>query len=278
MFNNLIIWSYGLCLFIFPFGDKSYSVSSNIDRDITLQYQQFLRDEAKEHRLFIENSFEKLLWIISTCGVILVSVLGWVNYKTKDEIKQSVDKRMSRLLTKRIEEIIEKTQEESKSKFIEIQNKSEMVDKILMELSAMAEQIRSEENLNSTIEKYNNAINQHKILWVDDNPDNNIYIIDMLARNNIHIELAMTTTEAVNMLSSNKYDMIISDMDRSGIIDDGMTLLDIRNKKYKNIPLIFFTSSQSISMFGEVAMNRGATFITDKTSKLIGYIQNYIKV
>lgn len=65
-----------------------------------------------------------------------------------------------------------------------------------------------------------------QILWVDDNPDNNLYERRILRSFGIFVDLARSTDEALTMLTQTKYDVIISDMNREGIEDEGLRFLN----------------------------------------------------
>jgi PleD family two-component response regulator len=64
-----------------------------------------------------------------------------------------------------------------------------------------------------------------KLLWVDDNPNNNIYLRQSLEALGISIELAISTDEALSRLSFEHFDTIISDMARTPDANAGYTLL-----------------------------------------------------
>jgi CheY-like chemotaxis protein len=64
-----------------------------------------------------------------------------------------------------------------------------------------------------------------QILWVDDNPDNNIYERSILRSLGIFVDLARTSAEALSMLSQTQYDVVISDMSRDGVADEGLRFL-----------------------------------------------------
>jgi CheY-like chemotaxis protein len=81
-----------------------------------------------------------------------------------------------------------------------------------------------------------------QILWVDDNPDNNIYVRRILYSLGIFVDLARTTEEGLSMLIQTNYDAVISDMGRDGIPDEGLRFLNemVRHGLYRWT--IFFTA------------------------------------
>jgi CheY-like chemotaxis protein len=64
-----------------------------------------------------------------------------------------------------------------------------------------------------------------QILWVDDNPDNNINERNILRSLGVFVDIAHSTTDALEMLGYTLYDLIISDMARDGVKDEGLRLL-----------------------------------------------------
>ena len=64
-----------------------------------------------------------------------------------------------------------------------------------------------------------------QILWVDDAPDNNVYLRGLLRSLGIFVDLAKNSFDAVSMAALTKYDVIISDMKRDGDSKAGIKLL-----------------------------------------------------
>lgn len=84
------------------------------------------------------------------------------------------------------------------------------------------------------------ALEGAQILWVDDNPGNNIYERMTLKSLGISIEIALSTDEAMHMLTFQGYDAIISDMERFGRSNAGLQLLSALRANSINIPLVFY--------------------------------------
>jgi PleD family two-component response regulator len=55
-------------------------------------------------------------------------------------------------------------------------------------------------------------VSKTKILWVDDQPDNNIAVKEVLQSLGILIRLATSTEQAMDILFSEEFDLVISDM------------------------------------------------------------------
>ena len=52
----------------------------------------------------------------------------------------------------------------------------------------------------------------NSILWVDDNPKNNSFLVERLSKLGIQVTQVLSTAEAISLLSSMSFDRIISDM------------------------------------------------------------------
>jgi CheY-like chemotaxis protein len=83
------------------------------------------------------------------------------------------------------------------------------------------------------------SIQGAQILWVDDNPDNNIYERGILRSLGLFVDLARTTNEALSMISQTNYAAVISDMNRNGVADEGLKFLT--EMRVRNIKLYHWT-------------------------------------
>src|SRR5205823_15007856 len=52
------------------------------------------------------------------------------------------------------------------------------------------------------------------VLWVDDHPENNVLEMDQLQRRGVPVDTARSTQQALEQLTSRRYQIIVSDMDR----------------------------------------------------------------
>jgi len=80
-----------------------------------------------------------------------------------------------------------------------------------------------------------------QLLWVDDNPGNNLYERMTFKSIGMIVDIALSTMEAKQMLSFGKYDAIISDMARYGETQAGQKLLQTLRSNDIDIPLVFYT-------------------------------------
>jgi len=103
------------------------------------------------------------------------------------------------------------------------------------------------------------------ILWVDDYPRNNTIEIKILETLGIIVDIAINTDEALRFLGKRDYDVIISDIMRNGIQDEGIRFLGEAIHLNPNNKIIFYT--------GNVEFERGtppyAFGITNRPDELL---------
>jgi CheY-like chemotaxis protein len=104
---------------------------------------------------------------------------------------------------------------------------------------------------------------QATVLWVDDNPDNNIHERQSLEALGVNFVLALSTEEALGKLSAQSFDAVISDMDRPPDPQAGYTLLEKLRKAGNLTPYFIYSSSRSVAAQIE-ARRRGATGCTNR--------------
>ncbi|MGI5188700.1 hypothetical protein ACQEVI_11230 [Promicromonospora sp. CA-289599] len=112
----------------------------------------------------------------------------------------------------------------------------------------------------------------HSILWVDDHPENNAVLADSWRRDGAHVEIARSTSEALQLLESHAYGLVISDMGRqeSGVDvpDAGLRLL---TKFRMTDPVTPFALYGNVGPFAATAKAAGATMVTGSTFELMEF-------
>lgn len=118
------------------------------------------------------------------------------------------------------------------------------------------------------------TISKQSILWVDDIPKNNSYLIEQLAQAGIHVDTALSTSEAINLFDAKKYSLIVSDMGRQELNfynpHAGLDLLQSIRRLDSRIPFVLFTSSKNYEHNKEIAESLGANYITSSATELAG--------
>lgn len=83
----------------------------------------------------------------------------------------------------------------------------------------------------------------NRVLWVDDQPKNNLFERQAFEAVGIKFLLANSTSEALELLEKTKFGAIISDMARIEGAKEGYVLLDEIRARRDETPLFFYSSS-----------------------------------
>lgn len=105
------------------------------------------------------------------------------------------------------------------------------------------------------------------VLWVDDNPNNNIYERQALEALGVSFVLAISTEEALDKLRQQHFDAIISDMGRPPDQRAGYTLLEKLRSSGDLTPFIIYAGSKDPKHVAE-SRRRGAIGCTNNPNEL----------
>jgi CheY-like chemotaxis protein len=110
-------------------------------------------------------------------------------------------------------------------------------------------------------------LQQSTVLWVDDNPENNLYERRALEALGINIDLANDTQDALRKLSHKEYDLVISDMGRPSGKQAGYELLKLVRDSGNSLPFIIYAGS-NLPQHRLEAEDRGAQGSTNDPREL----------
>ncbi|RAP78466.1 response regulator [Paenibacillus montanisoli] len=106
-----------------------------------------------------------------------------------------------------------------------------------------------------------------RILWVDDNPDNNIMERKAFEELGLKFSIAKSTNEALDMLRYNKFAAIISDMGRLEGPREGYVLLE-STRKMGNLTPFFIYAGSNLPEHKREALEKGAQGSTNNLQEL----------
>lgn len=109
------------------------------------------------------------------------------------------------------------------------------------------------------------------VLWVDDQPDNNIYERQSLQALGIKFVFANSTEEALKHIKNQRFDAIISDMGRPPDSRAGYTLLQYLRTSGDKTPYIIYSDSNMPEHKAEARKN-DALGSTNSASELFEYV------
>lgn len=110
-----------------------------------------------------------------------------------------------------------------------------------------------------------------QVLWVDDNPGNNVHERRSLEVFGINFVPAKSTEEALEKIQEQSFDAIISDLGRPGDSMAGFTLLDKLRAAGNKTPFIIYAGSRAIQLRSE-ARQKGALGSTNRPDELFEFV------
>ncbi|MEO6723420.1 MAG: PKD domain-containing protein [Ferruginibacter sp.] len=114
-----------------------------------------------------------------------------------------------------------------------------------------------------------------KILWVDDNPDDNSSLMSLIRSDAVEIRTAQSNAEALKLFSGGTYDLVISDVERGKEgAKAGLQLYDAIKKYNSKTPFIFYTmfTKKGEADF-DVAAKKGALLTTSNSNELLDFLE-----
>jgi CheY-like chemotaxis protein len=114
------------------------------------------------------------------------------------------------------------------------------------------------------------------ILWADDNPKNNSFLIQNLQDQGIQVVTVLSTKEALEKMRSVKFDRVITDMGRfeDGRFNPiaGLELSKLIRETNVTIPIYMYTSSRA-TQEQRTVIEAGVTGITSSPNNLLNMLQ-----
>lgn len=150
-----------------------------------------------------------------------------------------------------------------------IQRKNNGKQLSLNELKDIANELRDSASKNS---RQRNT-KRKEILWVDDNPDNNLYERYLFEASGITVTSAQSTDEAINLLNSHRYFAVISDMQRKEGGEAGIALLQKIRNMNNQTPFFIYTGNKTPQK-EEKTKENGGQGCTDNPEELYKMVLN----
>jgi CheY-like chemotaxis protein len=114
-----------------------------------------------------------------------------------------------------------------------------------------------------------------RVLWVDDNPENNAAITAQLERSGIPVEIALSTEEGVHTFHPDRHQLVVSDLGRfegpnEAYVDRaGLDLLARLRARSPDVKVIFCTTSRARVTYEAEVMAAGAYAIVDDCTAVL---------
>jgi CheY-like chemotaxis protein len=108
-----------------------------------------------------------------------------------------------------------------------------------------------------------------RVLWVDDSPKNNSYVVALLNQRGIQVDFARSTEEGLRSFRSRQYDAIVTDMGRPEGERAGIDLTRKIREVNHETPIYFYTTSWAARNLRADVKQAGANGITSSSSTLM---------
>ena len=107
---------------------------------------------------------------------------------------------------------------------------------------------------------------RYSLLWVDDYPSNNAFLIEQFRKDGIDVDISISTSEAVEKIDRIDFDLIISDLGRlengSNKSMAGLDLIRSVRKLGNNVPILIFAGDRALADKDKL-MSAGAQVVTN---------------
>ncbi|HEY5851123.1 MAG TPA: response regulator [Lysobacter sp.] len=209
----------------------------------------------------MEQTAKLISAVASLAWPVLIAVLV---YSLFEPIKGLVESARSRKFTVRVagnELSMEEASEQQRAILSDLQAKTAELQK-QVGASALSMDIPATEVGRSN----------PRILWVDDTPKNNSFLMAALQDRGATVDIAKTTDEAIQRVGNATYDAIISDMSRPEGERAGIDLA--RKLKAMGVvaPIYIFCGKGAATALRQEALQAGVTDITDSATTLFSFL------
>lgn len=206
-----------------------------------------------EHTAKLISSLASLAW-----PIILATVL----YLLRAPLKRFIDSWVNRKVTIKIagnELTIDEASELQRISLADVQAKIAILEKQI--------------NTRGVIIDDSLAPKNTSILWVDDRPKNNAYLVASLRDQGISVDLALTTEQGVGLYETGGYDAVVSDMGRPEGQHAGLDLFKRIRAYNTDVPFFIFCSARTARNMKKEALECGVTAITSSGTTLLSFLQ-----
>lgn len=116
------------------------------------------------------------------------------------------------------------------------------------------------------------------VLWVDDRPENNVRLLDQLEREGVPVDVARSTSEAMEHLDARSYAIILSDMSRLedgvNVLDAGLRLLRQTQEHFVVVPFVIYSKYETLSTtHTDEALVDGAAAVTSSEAEVLDWLR-----
>jgi CheY-like chemotaxis protein len=115
----------------------------------------------------------------------------------------------------------------------------------------------------------------HRVLWVDDHPENNVYEVQALNRKDVTVDQVTSTADGLSatLHSSTPYDVIITDVGRRENGQErpqaGLDFIEQLREEDVTTPVFVYASANAVGRLRDAIMASGANGATSSATELL---------
>ena len=112
-----------------------------------------------------------------------------------------------------------------------------------------------------------------RVLWVDDRPKNNSFLVAAIEDKGAKVEIALSTDEALSKIQKEDFDIVISDMGRPEGDHAGLDLANRLKAMKIAIPIYIYCGTWAAKNLRKEAESAGVAGITSSGTTLLSMLQ-----
>jgi len=122
------------------------------------------------------------------------------------------------------------------------------------------------------------APSSRRILWVDDVPAKNAFLIERLNASGFSVDVATSTASALAQVAREPYALVISDLGRTedGVSRPlaGLDLIEGLRRSNSALPILVFSSARAVAMTPQL-IAAGATKVTSSGVDVVKFVESH---
>lgn len=254
--------------------------------DVLFQYMEFLKAEAERHKEFLEFCYTITVAGIGAFGVVLGGILTFLNWRTKEKIREEVGKNFQKTVNILIDEELKKIDSQivnANKKIKEIDSLFKNSEKLFIdkikEINSIVLKLTQEDRVRGLLERGDvdfDILNGKMVLWVCDPLIRDTYPIQILKESGVIFVEKNSIKEALEFLEKRKIDLVISTMNIESNHQAGIKLLNEIKAKQIEVSIIFYCDVDSMKKYRETVMSNGADAIVSDSVVLLNTAQSIL--
>jgi CheY-like chemotaxis protein len=121
---------------------------------------------------------------------------------------------------------------------------------------------------------------KNHLLWVDDYPSNNAFLIDKMRENGIEVTLSLSTADALRKIENNSFDAVITDLGRKEDGGEnpfaGLDLIKGLSSKATELPILVFAGHRGLENESKL-VSAGASAVTASGIDVMKFVDQHLK-